>query len=201
MMGAGGMHSDSQCSLMSQIVPIVLDYTLKWLQVAEFSLFSDHLQSWLTDFYLHWMSLFESDRISYIGCYSKYVSVTKWLSSTTRARKLAVWRELTRSLKSAYLHHDVLPWNWIDELYYSTDALLQRKPLKRMRVRKKSHHVHHASLEKLWLHQHIWHSLNVWPFRWTNGLCKNTSSERLLKTSSLEWRDEAFVFSHAHTFF
>lgn len=130
--------------LLSWVTPYT-EASLKWLQSAEFSLFSDHFQSWRTDFYLLWLSLFERIQIRYIGCYSNDVGVTKRLSSTTRSS----W-QLTQSLKSAYLHHGVSPRNW-------TDALLEdwcftaEETSQTHESEEKSHHVHHVSLEKLWL--------------------------------------------------
>lgn len=131
--------------LLSWVTPYT-EASMKWLQSLESSLFSEHFQSWLTEFYLLWLLLFESDQIRYIDCYSNDVGVTKQLSSTTRSRKLAVWWQLTQSLKSAYLHHGVSPQN-------CTDALQEDRCFTAVETFQthESHHVHHVSLEKLWL--------------------------------------------------
>lgn len=107
-----------------------------------------HFQSWLTDFYLRWLSFFESDQIRYISCYSNDVGVTK---HTTRSRKLAVWRQLTESLKSAYLHHGILPQNWTDALLENWCFTAEETSQTHENEKKKSHHVYPVSLEKQWL--------------------------------------------------
>lgn len=172
-----------------------------WLQRADF-LCLHHFQSWLTDFYLRWLSFFESDQIRYISCYSNDVGVTKRLSSTTRSRKLAVRRQLTESLKSAYLHHGVSPQNWTDALLENWCFTAEKTSQTHENEKKKPPCASCLIRKNSDYNWHIWHSLNVWPFRLdltTNGLCKSISSERLLKTLSLEWRDKALVLSLAHT--